>query len=118
MQVTLKTKFILAATLTMSCIITPALATVGNIAQIENKPIVSQSLTAEPEASQVVITQDNTESDNSELAYAFDNSETVQVQAMSKKEMQETQGAFWGIVVKIIITILASSVLTGDTPKK
>lgn len=55
MQVTLKTKFILAATLTMSCIITPALATVGNIAQIENKAIVSQSLTAEPETNQVVI---------------------------------------------------------------
>lgn len=43
---------------------------------------------------------------------------TKAVTLNARLSKQKTQGAFWGVVVKIIITILASYAKTGDTPKK
>lgn len=105
MKTSLKTRAILATVLTTSCVITPALATVGNIAQIQ-EPLTQQVVTEQT-------VQDNPLAD-SELAYAFDDSEALQVQAMSETEMQETQGAFWGVVAKIALAVIMLSLKSSS----
>lgn len=106
MKTSLKTRAILATVLVTSCVITPALATVGNIAQIQ-EPLSAQ-VTAEQTA------KDNLSTEGGELAYAFDDSEALQIQAMSETEMQETQGAFWGVVVKVALAIIMLSLKSSS----
>lgn len=70
----------------LSCGITPALAQVGSVAQIA------------PQTANVQAPASMQAQEDAQLAYAF-GGEDIQAHDISQAEMEQTQGAFWGLVV-------------------
>lgn len=81
----------------LSCGITPALAQVGSVAQIA------------PQTANVQAPASMQAQEDAQLAYAF-GGEDIQAHDISQAEMEQTQGAFWGIVVRAIMVAIIATI--------
>ena len=89
-------KALLVTTLTTSCVVTPALASAANAT------IASQEVkTATANVDNKVVS--STDVKKADVDYAFGKDANVQAKNMNKKDMEQTQGAFWGFIIRAVV---------------